>query len=158
VAAAFGGALGLPGEHNFLEHLLHGIVPESLGQGSAGLEYGLRAVSICVGIGGLVLSYYLFLDKPEEKETPLTEFLFNSWYLNELYESAVVRPLGHLAVFLWEVIGVIVIDGAVLFTATVSRVSGRTLRRIHTGHLEHYLAFLMVGMLALLLILVTRVI
>ena len=81
--------------------------------------------------------------------------LFRS-YLNELYEASVVRPLGQLAIFLWKVVDVIFIDGAVLLTATVSRVSGRTLRRIHTGHLEHYLAFLLVGMIALLLILVSR--
>lgn len=161
VLATFGGFLGLPhifGEHNFLEHMLHGIVPESLGHGTEGMEIALMALSVCVGLGCLFLSKVLFLDKKEEKETPLTQFLYNSWYLNELYEAAVVRPLGQVAVFLWKVVDVIVIDGAVLFTATVSRFSGRALRRIHTGQLEHYLAFLMVGMLALLVILVARVV
>lgn len=159
VLATFGGFLSFPGEHNFLEHLLHGIVPESLGHGAESLEYGLMALSVCVGVGCLYLSWIVYGRRyKEEKEMPLTAFLFNSWYLNELYEAAVVRPLGHFAVFLWKVIDVVVIDGAVLLTGTVSRVSGRTLRRIHTGQLEHYLAFLMVGMIALLLILVTRVI
>ncbi|MGZ6359372.1 MAG: NADH-quinone oxidoreductase subunit L, partial [Bdellovibrionota bacterium] len=36
VLATFGGFLGLPGEHNYLEHSLRGIVPESLGHGSEG--------------------------------------------------------------------------------------------------------------------------
>jgi NADH-quinone oxidoreductase subunit L len=157
VLATFGGFLSFPGEHNFLEHLLHGIVPENLGHGAESLEYSLMALSVCVGAGCLYLSYILYGRKyKEEKETSFTSFLYNSWYLNELYEAAVVRPLGQLAIFLWKVVDVIFIDGAVLLTATVSRVSGRTLRRIHTGHLEHYLAFLLVGMIALLLILVSR--
>lgn len=157
VAATFGGFLGLPGEHNFLEHLLHGIVPENLGHGSEGLEYGLMALSVCVGGGCLFLSKVLFLEKAEGGETPLKKFLYNSWYLNELYDSAVVKPLGMLAVFLWKIVDVIVIDGAVLFTATLARASGRTLRRINSGRLEHYLALFMLGMIALLAIVLARV-
>ena len=72
--------------------------------------------------------------------------------------DATGRPLGRLAVFLWKVVDVLVIDGAVLLSATISRASGRRLRQIHTGRLEHYLAALLVGMLVLLAVLVTKVI
>ena len=88
----------------------------------------------------------------------LSAFLYHSWYLNEFYEAVLVRPLGRLAVFLWKVVDVLVIDGAVLLSATISRASGRRLRQIHTGRLEHYLAALLVGMLVLLAVLVTKVI
>ncbi len=160
VLATFGGFLGVPhilGGHNYLEHLLHGIVPESQGHGSEGLEWALMLVSVATAGGCLFLSKVLFLDKPQEKtEGPLAAFLYNSYYLNEFYDSVVVRPLNRLATFLWKVIDVVVIDGAVLLTATVAKAGGSTLRKIHTGRLEHYLIFLMVGMLALLAILVTR--
>jgi NADH-quinone oxidoreductase subunit L len=159
VLATFGGFLSLPHVfgHSYLNHILHGIVPESLGHGTTATELALMAVSVAVALGCLYLSKVLFLDKAEEKETPLTAFLYNSYYLNEFYDAAVVRPLNRLAVFLWKVVDVIIIDGAVLLTATVSRASGRTLRLIHTGRLEHYLAVLMIGMLVLMAILVTRV-
>jgi NADH-quinone oxidoreductase subunit L len=159
VLATFGGFLSLPHVfgHSYLNHILHGIVPESLGHGTVATELALMGLSVAVALGCLYLSYVLFLNKAEEKETPFTAFLYNSYYLNEFYDSVVVRPLNRLAIFLWKIVDVIVIDGAVLLTATVSRASGRTLRMIHTGRLEHYLAVLMVGMLVLMAILVTRV-
>ena len=115
------------------------------------------AVSVAMAASCLYASKILFLDKPQEKDNSLNRFLYNSYYLNEFYDAVIVRPLGAAAVFLWKVIDVVAIDGAVLFTATISRASGRALRVIHTGKLEHYLAFLMLGMIVLLVILLTHV-
>jgi NADH-quinone oxidoreductase subunit L len=162
VLATFGGFLGFPhilGGHNFLEHLLQGIVPESLGHGSEGTEISLMVLSVAVGLSCLYASKVLFLDKQEDKtESPLNKFLYNSWYFNEIYEGLVVQPLGKVAVFLWKVVDVVIIDGAVLLTGTISRAAGRTLRVMHTGRLEHYLVALMLGTLALLALLVVQVI
>ena len=159
VLATFGGFLSLPHVfgHSYLNHILHGIVPESLGHGATSTELILMAISVAVAAGGLFLSYKLFLDRPEEKESSLRDFLYNSWYFNELYDKAIVWPLNRFAGFLWKVVDVLIIDGAVLFTATISRASGRTLRVIHTGRLEHYLAALMVGTLVILAVLVAKV-
>jgi NADH-quinone oxidoreductase subunit L len=162
--ATFGGFLGVPhflGGHafpNYLEHLLAGIVPDNLGHGTLGMEWGLMLVSVAVALSCLYAANVLFSKKPESQvQTPLTAFLYNSYYINELYEAVFVRPLQKLAIFLWKVIDVIVIDGAVLLTAKVSRLSGRTIRVIHTGRLEHYLAGLLLGMLVLMAVLVLRV-
>ena len=159
VLATFGGFLSLPHVfgHSYLNHILHGIVPESLGHGATSTELILMAISVAVAAGGLFLSYKLFLDKPEEKESALRDFLYNSWYFNEFYDKAIVWPLNRFGTFLWKVVDVLIIDGAVLFTATISRASGRTLRVIHTGRLEHYLAALMVGMLVLLAVFLAKV-
>jgi NADH-quinone oxidoreductase subunit L len=159
VLATFGGFLSLPHVfgHSYLNHILHGIVPESLGHGSTATELIMMAISVAVALGGLYLSYSLYLNKPEEKESALRDFLYNSWYFNEFYDKAIVWPLNRFGTFLWKVVDVLIIDGAVLFTATVSRASGRTLRVIHTGRLEHYLVALMVGMLVLLAVLLAKV-
>jgi NADH-quinone oxidoreductase subunit L len=163
VLAAFGGFLGVPhflGGHvvpDYLEHLLEGIVPASLGHGTLGMEWALMLVSVMVAGGCLFLAKTLFLDKPESREEgPLFAFLYNVYYLNEFYDAVIVRPIHAFSVFLWKVVDVIVIDGAVLLTAKVSKISGRTLRLMHTGRLEHYLTALMFGMLVFLLITVVR--
>jgi NADH-quinone oxidoreductase subunit L len=164
VLATFGGFLGIPhfigGNtiHNYLENLLAGIVPANLGHGTVAMEWGLLAVSVVVGLGCLYLSKVLFLDKPEkQKDGKLTAFLYNSYYLNEFYEFAIVKPIHRASIFLWKVLDVIVIDGVVLLSAKISRLSGQTLRLAHTGRLEHYLAALMLGMLVLLAVMVVRV-
>ncbi|MGE3261289.1 MAG: NADH-quinone oxidoreductase subunit L [Bacteriovoracia bacterium] len=161
--AALGGFLSVPhflGGHsipNYLEHLLEGIVPASQGHGTLAMEWGLMLVSVVVAVGCLFLAKTLFLSKPESREEgPLFSFLYNSYYLNEFYEALVVRPIHAFSVFLWKMVDVVVIDGAVLLTAKVSKISGRTLRLMHTGRLEHYLTALMLGMLVFLLITVVR--
>ncbi len=163
VLAAFGGFLGIPhfmGGHtvpNYLEHLLEGIVPASLGHGTIAMEWGLLAVSVMVAVGCLFLAKTLFLEKPESRqEGPLFSFLYNVYYLNEFYDAVIVKPIHAFSVFLWKIVDVIIIDGAVLLTAKASRFSGRYLRLMHTGRLEHYLTALMFGMLVFLLITVVR--
>jgi NADH-quinone oxidoreductase subunit L len=163
VLATFGGFLGIPhfiGGHvlpNYLDQLLEGVVPESLAHGTLAMEWGLMAISVIVAVSCLYISKLLFLKKPEAREEgPLFSFLFNSYYLNEFYEAVIVRPVYLLSVFLWRVVDVVVIDGAVLLTAKVSRFSGRTLRVLHTGRLEHYLTILMLGMLIFLALTMAR--
>jgi NADH-quinone oxidoreductase subunit L len=157
VLATFGGFLSFPhfigGEtiHNFLEHLLAGIVPANLGHGTHAMEWTLLVLSVIVAVSCLYMSHVLFSKNPEKsKQGALTDFLYNSYYLNELYDAAVVRPIQRASTFLWKVIDVMIIDGAVLLTAKVSRFSGKTMRMVHTGRLEHYLAVLMLGMIAFL--------
>lgn len=160
--AAFGGFLGVPhfmGGHaipNYLEHLLAGIVPENLGHGTVAMEWGMMLVSVVVGLSCLYAAYHLFLKKPARaKEGPLTDFLYNSYYLNEFYDAVVVKPIHAASVFLWKAVDVVVIDGAVLLTAKVSHLSGRAMRRLQTGRLEHYLVALVAGMLVIFAIMLS---
>ncbi len=164
VLATFGGFLSIPhfigGHtiHNYLENLLSGIVPANLGHGTVAMEWGLLSISVVVALGCLYMAHVLFSKNPaSQKDGPLTAFLFNSYYLNEFYDAVIVKPIYRFSLFLWKVIDVVVIDGAVLLTATVSRFSGQMLRRVHTGRLEHYLAAFVLAMLALMAILVLRV-
>jgi NADH-quinone oxidoreductase subunit L len=162
VLATFGGFLGVPhfiGGHavpNYLEHLLAGIVPENLGHGTVAMEWSLLLVSVLVGLGCLYLAYLLFLKKPQQvKQGALNSFLYNSYYLNEFYEFAFVKPIYNASVFLWKIVDVVVIDGAVLLTGKISQFSGRAIRKAQTGQLEHYLFVLVAGMLLIFAIILS---
>jgi NADH-quinone oxidoreductase subunit L len=165
VLAAFGGFLGVPhllGGHvipNFLDHLLVGVVPESLGEGSHGAEAGLMAVSVAVAASGLYLAYKLYGEKVRQDPIPkaMGNFLSNSYYLNEAYDLVFVRPLNRLSHFLWRIVDVAMIDGAVLLTAKASAASGKFLRVLQTGRLETYLLMFLGGTVFLLLLLALRV-
>lgn len=152
VLATFGGFLGIShvllpeGSHSFLDHFLEAFVPPNQGHGSEGLEISLMLVSVGVALSGLYASYVLFVKKAIEfGESPLTDFLANSYYLNELYEAVLIRPIGKASTFLWKVVDVFMIDGAVLSTAKISDMSGRVLRKAQTGKLEHYLLVMIFG-------------
>lgn len=166
VLATFGGFLGVPhflgGEvmHDILDHMLEHVVPGNLGHGTAAMEWVLMLVSVFVGAGCLYLSYFLYVlhtQSSNEKQNAFSKFLFNSYYLNEAYELLIVKPIYHASVFLWKVVDVVIIDGAVLLLAKISRMSGRTLRVIQTGNMEHYLLVMVLGMLGIIGLLLSRI-
>lgn len=159
VLAALGGLLSVPhvlgGGHwipNFLEHGLEKIVPPNQGHGTAGQEYALMAVSVLVALSCLYLSYVLYArggKKSAAAASGLNRVLANSYYINEFYEAALVRPIHRASIFLWRVVDVIVIDGAVLLAGKMSRASGQVLRLVQSGSLEHYIIGLLCGLMLL---------
>lgn len=164
ILAAFGGFIGIPhmigGDvvPNFLERALVGIVPESMGHGSHAAEWSLLILSVVTALSGLFLAYKLYGEKFREDPIPsaLKNFLSNSYYLNEAYDFIFVRPLNKFSHFLWRVIDVAVIDGAVLLSAKISNASGKILRTMQTGRLETYLLVFLGGTIFMLFLLALR--
>lgn len=160
--ATFAGFLGFPhfigGDTipNWLHHLLVTTVPDSLGHGTHAQEYGLLAVSIIAAGAAMSLTYMFFTKGSTAKESPdfaipqgPREFLFNSYFLNELYNVLFVAPLGAISGFLWKFVDVILIDGLVLSTARFARMTGQFAKGIQTGVLEHYLLIVVFGFVAI---------
>ena len=62
------------------------------------------------------VSYFYFIKKPEilvsfkKTNYPLYNFLLNKWYIDELYESSIVRPIKKIGYFFWKKGDVGVID------------------------------------------------
>ena len=166
VLATFGGFLGVPhfigGSliHNYLEHALSHIVPNNLGHGTLGMEWLLTIISVLVGSSCLYFSYWMYvLRKQPEKssENIFKNFFYNSYYLNEIYDAVVVKPIYKISIFLWKIVDVLIIDGAVLMFAKASKFSGKKIRRIQTGNLEHYLLVTMLGLLIILILMLKKV-
>ena len=175
VLSALGGFLGFPhfigGESvpNWLEHLLvPAVVTASHAHGSAAAEWALMILSVLVGGACLYGSYWYFILRPQaalkakakpfEFNVPgqVDGFLLNSYYLNELYEAAIVRPIYLASGFLWKIVDVVLIDGAVLLSARIAGISGRFVRVAQTGVLEHYLAAMLLGLIGLAAVLLVK--
>ncbi|MCH7667557.1 MAG: hypothetical protein IH936_16730, partial [Acidobacteria bacterium] len=75
--------------------------------------------------------------------------LFNKYYVDEIYDASVVRPLAGLARFCWKIVDGVVIEGAVHAPALVARVTGELGRLTTTGNVRSYLFYAVFGMLAL---------
>lgn len=168
VLSVIGGFLSVPHFlsggmiHNFLELSLESIVPANPGHGSEAMEWSLMFVSVLVGSGCLYGAFHFYVKKPSKQDSSkdakgFAAFLYNSYYFNEAYEFAVIRPIYALSIFLWRVIDVVIIDGAVLLVGKISTLSGRTVRVIQTGSLEHYLASMLLGTIILLGILLAKI-
>ncbi len=128
VLSVIGGWIGWPrtlGGGAWFEHFLRPVFEHadqtlalSAGEHSAGLEYGLMAVSIIVGLLGILLAYQWYIKSPERPErwkarfAGLYNLVLNKYWVDELYDTVIVRPIVGLGRVVYRGFDLAVIDGA----------------------------------------------
>ena len=170
ILAAVGGWLNLPafaplGPVGGLEHWLDPVVGESTNRVIAGaaetsttLEYALVGLAVLIAVGGIVLAIARL--KPErlvpKREAPPEEgfekVLANKYYVDELYDKAIVRPVvGTSRGLLWRGIDAGLIDGVgVNGTGYLARFVGWIGSQVQSGQLGTYAWVLALGVLVVL--------
>ncbi|HEX4573687.1 MAG TPA: NADH-quinone oxidoreductase subunit L, partial [Gemmatimonadales bacterium] len=121
-------------------------------------EWALVAGAVVVAASG-VLAALRFLH-PERlvparlapPEAGLGRLLWKKWYVDELYDAVIVRPVVWLArEVLWKVIDVRLVDGLLVNgTAALSRALGWAGSRLETGEVGFYVVLFVLGVLAVL--------
>ena len=165
VLAVIGGWIGWPhalGGHNRFEAFLEpvfrtsaGAIPAAPAGEHLGLERMLTVVAILVGLSGIGLAYLLYVRRPALAQRAadaagrLYSLVLNKYYVDEVYQAAIVRPLvvGSTR-FLWRVMDVAVIDGAVNGAASSTRALGASVRRVQSGNIRSYAGWVVIGVLA----------
>jgi NADH-quinone oxidoreductase subunit L len=137
-------------------HILEGMFPL---KEAAPDELLLTGISVAFGLGGIALSYYMYVvntEVPGKIASALGGFytlVYNKYYVDELYDTAVVRPLvdGSTTV-LWHVMDQGVIDGAVNGIGTESKGIGGVLKLLQGGNIRSYATWVVVGAVVLLVV------
>jgi NADH-quinone oxidoreductase subunit L len=154
VLSAVAGAIGIPevmGGGHWLSHQLSTIVttphkatlPHST-------EWILMAVSVTIALGALLIAIAIYGKKSDsEPKTLVGKFLYNKWYIDELYNNAIVNPLNRFAGFLKDIVENVVIDGAVNGTGKLVQYSARQIRLVQSGQVGYYILFMVLGMVLL---------
>jgi NADH-quinone oxidoreductase subunit L len=84
--------------------------------------------------------------------SPALHRLFaNKWYVDELYDRMIVRPLAALARFFWKAVDSVVIDGAINAGAWLTELAGDVGRFTTTGNVRNYALYFFLGVLLLFL-------
>jgi NADH-quinone oxidoreductase subunit L len=123
-----------------------------------GTEWALVVGAVLVAALGIVGAFQLL--KPDAlvparvapPETGLGRLLWKKWYIDELYDAIVVRPVMWVSrEVLWKVVDMRLVDGwLVNGTAAVSRALGWVGSRLQTGEVGAYVALFVIGVLAVL--------
>jgi NADH-quinone oxidoreductase subunit L len=114
--AIFAGWVGLPWlHHGFSSFVYHGEVHH------AGPSYILMLVSTVVALSGIALAYTIYYkghisaDALMQRFKPLYTLLYNKYYIDEIYDAIIIKPLLGFTNVLWW-FDANVIDGLVNFT------------------------------------------
>ena len=156
LASAIAGAIGIPelmGGHHWLSHQLTPIVGVTKEAAlSHSTEWALMGASVSIAVIALFIAVNRYKRQADgEPNTALGKFLYNKWYVDELYNNAIIQPLNKFAGFLKETIEKNIIDGAVNGTGKVVQYSARKIRLIQNGQVGYYILFIVLGIILLFL-------
>jgi NADH-quinone oxidoreductase subunit L len=153
-----GALLGWP-HHHFLAKWLEPIflpapgVPEAQYEINPNLEYGLMFVSTAIAALGAWLAYSRYYKRGlaadaefEQKSPALARAIENKWYVDELYDAIIVRPLEKLSLFFWKFVDA-VIDGIAAMLGYIVAGFGDLLRFLQTGNVRNYALMLFLGVI-----------
>lgn len=158
ILSVAGGLINLPhfaGGNEFLAHWLSPILPltESLNDVSFfSLEMGAPLLAAFIPP---IIAIYIFSAKkliPNEdiRIQGIQKVIYHKFYIDELYDLIIVKPVNFLSVFFGQIIDFLVIDLVVEGVGKTVQYASSEFRRIQTGNVGYYL-FMMVISVAIIL-------
>ena len=115
-------------------------------------EAWLTWVSVAFGLGGIALAYVFYVLAPGIPDALAQAFkgpynlIYNKYFIDELYDSAVVSPvMDGSRELLWRDADVRIIDGAVNGIGKTARGVGSLLRLPQSGYIRNYAAWVLAG-------------
>ncbi|MBI4462917.1 MAG: NADH-quinone oxidoreductase subunit L [Acidobacteria bacterium] len=166
-----GGWVGIPaaiGGANRIEHFLAPVFASSTerlkllaGAHTHTEQIEVMMITIVLVAAGLGIAYWVYLGRPGLAKELAQSFhapyqvLLNKYYVDELYQKLVVRPVHWVAdQILWQLVDVAVIDGAVNGVGVRARSAGGWLRAWQSGNMRSYAGWVVLGALAIVTYLV----
>lgn len=165
ILAVAGGWVGIPelfmhGGHKleaFLEPVFASsaaLVKSHEGHLSHATEYALMGASVGGALIALVIAWNLFskYQKAETAETGIGKILADKWYIDELYDTVIVKPLNAVAAFFNSFVEKSGIDGFVNGIGKAVNYGSRQVRLLQSGLVGTYVLLMVIGILVLFII------
>jgi len=163
ILAVVGGWIGIPEIFVHGGHRLEAFLEPVFAQSNAitvknelahGTEYMLMIISVALALVALLYAWRKFsrYQKTEKEETGLGKLLQNKWYVDEIYDTVIVRPLRSIAKYLNDVMEKKGIDGIVNGVGKAVNYSSRQIRLLQSGQVGMYVLLMVIGILILFIV------
>ena len=159
VLAFVGGWVGIPeamGGHNHFEHFLAPAIQTPLvveaAQENAHLELTFAGISVAAALIGFFFAWLLYYKRPELPDRitarihGIYTMVLHKYYVDEGYDLLFVQPLLAISTYVfWRGVDQEIIDGTVNGAASASQRIGGRVRRIESGNIRSYAAWIAAG-------------
>lgn len=157
VLSVIGGFVGVPevlgGGHQLHAYLSGVITSEKVHHLEHSTEYMLMGGSVALAAIAIAIAVISYSKKPELGEaTGLGKVLQNKWYIDELYDAVIVKPLLKLADVLKNIIEKSGIDGIVNGVGRFVHYASRQLRLLQSGLVGSYILVMVLSIVVLFLV------
>ncbi len=164
ILSIVGGFIGVPeslGGHHWLEHFLAPVFQQSAALlPSAHLSSSTEITLMVASVGGAVLAliyaYVKYIKNahvpvPDTEERPeLVSLSYHKFYIDEIYDWLIRKPLDALSIFFYKVVDLLVIDGFINGLGKGSVKTSKSLRLLQTGNVGFYIFMMVLGIIAIL--------
>jgi len=124
---------------------------------STGAEWGLILIAVAVAVTGILFSRSVYGgDQGTAKGRTWAErfpfvhdLLVHKYYVDEAYDTLIVRPLYAFSRFLWKVVDTFVIDRTINAGAFLTELTGDVGRFTTTGNVRNYALYFFLGVILL---------
>ena len=160
VLSVIGGFVGIPEAFapnaHALEHFLSPVIAKSAEEShklSNGTEIMLMTISVAIALIAIIYAWTRFSKKPEIAEPEGTgKFLANKWYIDELYDAIIAKPLLSIAGFFKNVVEKSGIDGVVNGVGKGVQYAGRQIRLMQSGLVGNYILMMVLGIVLIIIL------
>jgi NADH-quinone oxidoreductase subunit L len=129
-----------------LTELLAPAVPNAEVTVSHSTEWLLMGLTTVIAVIAILIAWSRYKTYKEEQPTAFGKLLQNKWYVDELYDSIIVKPLNALGAFSNTVFEKSGIDALVNGVGRLVNYGGRQLRWLQSGQVGSYILLMVISM------------
>ncbi len=114
-------------------------------------EYMLDGLNVLLGLLGMSLAYKIFAKEAQEVKanTLFQKVVINKFYIDEIYEYFILKPLLMLSSFIAKVIDPKIFDGFINLNVWGYRKSAILFARLQNGKVRYYALYILMGISAM---------
>lgn len=114
-------------------------------------ELALMYITVAVVLASILLAWYFYISRkrvpsPEGTKLPLlTDISYHKYYVDEIYNALITKPLDAISVFLKNMVDNKLIDGIVNATGKITEWVSSLMRFVQTGNVDFYLLAMVIS-------------
>ncbi|HCR85139.1 MAG TPA: NADH-quinone oxidoreductase subunit L, partial [Alphaproteobacteria bacterium] len=116
----------------------------------------VKQLPLIVGAMGFILALIMYIIAPKLPDIlvhifrPLYLLSYNKWYIDEIYNFVLVRPIMAIGRFFWKIVDTKIVDGIPNGFAAISESFGRRFKALQSGYIYHYSSIMLIGIISVL--------
>jgi NADH-quinone oxidoreductase subunit L len=149
ILSVIGGFINIPGVFGGGERLtkfLEPIVPNAESTVSHSTEWLLMGLTTVIAVIAILIAWSRYKTYKEDQPTAFGKVLQNKWYVDELYDAVIVKPLNKLGAFANSALEKSGIDALVNGVGRAVNYSSRQLRWLQSGQVGSYVLLMVISM------------
>jgi NADH-quinone oxidoreductase subunit L len=131
-----------------LAEFLSPVIPDVTGgEVSHSTEILLMGLTTVVAIVAILIAWTRYKNYREDQPTPFGKVLENKWYVDELYDKIIVRPINKLSIIANKYFERSGIDAVVNGVGKLVNYGSRQMRWLQSGQVGNYVLLMVISML-----------